>query len=484
MAAHRGPTSPRLGPGPATGSPTTARRPAHADRRAPPARSRPATCSTRGTSGRRTPCGRSGTPARPGRAAPRPRAPRWPAAPAPGGESRRCACRARPVPRPDDDTPRPLPSAQSAARTGAPWPAGPVTAGRRGSRGRRRGSRSPWAWRSGRRCGAGRSVASGSASTSGSAGPAKSRSPSTTRTGHVILPRSPRRAAVAAADAGGQRRRVDPRLGRQPGEVLRDRVGRVAVALDGSGDDPGPSSRNRLSPTPATTISAKRPGSSAAKVSSAPSPEREPDGVDGSVGQARRPRRSRARRTPRGRGAWRRRRGRAGRGRSPRDRRRRGGRPTRCRATCGRGRGEAVDEEHRFVAHGRRFYTAGPGRGRVGGPRPPDAAIRRDATGYGSGAARGRCRGDRRRGGTTMGSVARPTRAGLVPSPAAAPGAGSDGERLHDVVPGRLRRVALSLPRRRGDRRGDRRPLRRGRAGLPRGVDLHRAAPSPCRPCS
>ncbi len=43
-----------------------------------------------------------------------------------------------------------------------------------------------------------------------------------------------------------------------------------------------------------------------------------------------------------------------------------------------------------------------------------------------------------------MGSVARPTRAGLVPSPAAAPGAGSDDERLHDVVPGRLRRVALS----------------------------------------
>ena len=44
-----------------------------------------------------------------------------------------------------------------------------------------------------------------------------------------------------------------------------------------------------------------------------------------------------------------------------------------------------------------------------------------------------------------MGSVARPQRAGLAPSPAAAPGAaGSDRERLHDVVPGRLRRVALS----------------------------------------
>ena len=299
---------------------------------------------------------------------------------------------------------------------------------------------------------------------------------------------------ATAADAGGERGAVDAGLGRQAGEVLHDRVGRVSVAGDGAGDDVGRAVvAEQVGADPGDDDAGEAAGIVGRQRQDDAGSQREADGVDGPVGEmgghaalegsvrlgvvglVRLPVTEQVGRDDRAADVA-----------QEVD-------PAVVPPRASGGRGEAVDEEHRFVAHGRRFYTGGQHRDRVGarvatagrGRQTAGAhrvASRGRSRGHGNGAAVGAARhvlvfGGAPERGRSMGGEARSerARAGVL----GATRAGTGGEQLRAVEPGGLRRaavVALVAVTRAGRRR---RRVRRGRAGLPRGLDLHRGRSRP-----
>ena len=131
------------------------------------------------------------------------------------------------------------------------------------------------------------SWASGSASTSGSPGPAKSLSPMTTSTGQLHATRAARAVSGGRGDRrqAASARAVDLGVLGEAGEVLDDRVGGVAFALDGTQDEVAALGAQQVGPHAGEHEAAEALGLVAGEGEEHAGAEAEADGVDGPVGQ-------------------------------------------------------------------------------------------------------------------------------------------------------------------------------------------------------